>query len=67
MLEQAVEAAYARAEMRVEYVDDLLSHHVGAGEVHCGSNTLRQTETRYGGSRYVLLNSGGLIGSELVL
>lgn len=44
ILAQAVEAAYARAGMNVTYVDDYLSHHVGGGEVHCGSNTLRQTD-----------------------
>jgi protein-arginine deiminase len=43
MLAQAVEKAYAKAGMDVRYVDDFLSHHVGAGEIHCGSNTLRQT------------------------
>ncbi|KAI9366993.1 hypothetical protein BJX61DRAFT_552148 [Aspergillus egyptiacus] len=44
VLAQAVEAAYARAGMSVGYMDDYLSHHVGAGEIHCGSNTLRQTD-----------------------
>lgn len=44
ILAQAVEAAYARAGVNVTYVDDYLSHHVGGGEVHCGSNTLRQTD-----------------------
>lgn len=44
ILAQAVEAAYARAGMNITYVDDYLSHHVGGGEVHCGSNTLRQTD-----------------------
>jgi protein-arginine deiminase len=43
VLAQAVETAYARAGMTVGYVDDYLSHHVGAGEIHCGSNTFRQT------------------------
>ncbi|KAM0334437.1 hypothetical protein ACHAQA_001463 [Verticillium albo-atrum] len=44
VLEKAVEAAYARAGMSVRYIDDYLSHHVFAGEIHCGSNTLRQTD-----------------------
>lgn len=44
ILAEAVEAAYARAGMNITYVDDYLSHHVGGGEVHCGSNTLRQTD-----------------------
>lgn len=44
ILAQAVEAACARAGMNVTYIDDYLSHHVGDGEVHCGSNTLRQTD-----------------------
>jgi protein-arginine deiminase len=49
VLEHAVEAAYARAGMSVGYVDDFLSHHVGAGEIHCGSNTLRQTDAIWWG------------------
>lgn len=44
VLAEAVQAAYARAGMTVGFVDDYLSHHVGAGEIHCGSNTLRQTD-----------------------
>lgn len=44
VLEHAVDVAYARAGMSVGYVDDFLSHHVGGGEIHCGSNTLRQTD-----------------------
>ncbi|OAL46927.1 hypothetical protein IQ07DRAFT_614124 [Pyrenochaeta sp. DS3sAY3a] len=49
MLELAVEAAYARAVMTVGYVDDFLSHHVSAGEIHCGSNTFRQTDAAWWG------------------
>ncbi|KAL4863907.1 hypothetical protein BDV12DRAFT_20722 [Aspergillus spectabilis] len=41
ILETAVRQAYARANMSISFVDDYLSHHVAAGEVHCGSNTLR--------------------------
>ncbi|KAL3465534.1 hypothetical protein BJX64DRAFT_297221 [Aspergillus heterothallicus] len=44
VLASAVERAYARAGMSVGWVDDYLSHHVGAGEIHCGSNTFRQTD-----------------------
>lgn len=44
VLSRAVEKAYSRAGMSVGYVDDYLSHHVGGGEIHCGSNTLRQTD-----------------------
>ncbi|KAL5333211.1 hypothetical protein BJX70DRAFT_403818 [Aspergillus crustosus] len=44
VIAQAVEAAYARAGMNVTYVDDYFSHHTSSGEVHCGSNTLRQTD-----------------------
>jgi protein-arginine deiminase len=35
--------------MSVGYIDDFLSHHVGAGEIHCGSNTLRQTDAVWWG------------------
>ncbi|KAK8112017.1 uncharacterized protein PG998_008474 [Apiospora kogelbergensis] len=41
---KAVEAAYGKAGMTVSYVDDFLSHHAGFGDVHCGSNTFRQTD-----------------------
>jgi protein-arginine deiminase len=44
VLAQAVGAAYAKAGMSVSYVDDFLSHHSGFGDVHCGSNTFRQTD-----------------------
>ncbi|KAJ4344496.1 uncharacterized protein N0V89_012239 [Didymosphaeria variabile] len=39
-----IEAAYARAGMTVTYIDDWLSHHSHGGEIHCGTNTLRQTD-----------------------
>ncbi|KAI9371364.1 hypothetical protein BJX61DRAFT_511711 [Aspergillus egyptiacus] len=44
LIAQAVETAYARAGMNVTFVDDFFSHHTSNGEVHCGSNTLRQTD-----------------------
>ncbi|PKS12456.1 hypothetical protein jhhlp_000662 [Lomentospora prolificans] len=44
LLEKEIEKAYGRAGMSVTYVDDFLSHHVMGGEVHCGSNTLRDTD-----------------------
>ncbi|RTE70321.1 hypothetical protein BHE90_015281 [Fusarium euwallaceae] len=44
VLARGVESAYAKAGMNVTYVDDFLSHHMNGGEVHCGSNTLRQTD-----------------------
>ncbi|KAF2131385.1 hypothetical protein P153DRAFT_311713 [Dothidotthia symphoricarpi CBS 119687] len=44
-----VEAAYARANMNVTYIDDWLSHHSNGGEIHCGTNTLRQTDIPWWG------------------
>jgi protein-arginine deiminase len=44
ILEKAVNIAYAKAGMTISYVDDFLSHHRGAGDVHCGTNTFRQTD-----------------------
>ncbi|KAK4040944.1 hypothetical protein C8A01DRAFT_35001 [Parachaetomium inaequale] len=38
----AVENVYARAGVRVQWVDDYMSHHVRGGEVHCGTNALRE-------------------------
>ncbi|KAL1852154.1 hypothetical protein Plec18167_005967 [Paecilomyces lecythidis] len=40
----AVKDAYARAGMNVTFIDDYYSHHLGGGEIHCGSNTMRQTD-----------------------
>ncbi|KAL4910290.1 hypothetical protein BDW74DRAFT_173746 [Aspergillus multicolor] len=44
VLESAVEEVYGKAGMSVRFINDYLSHHVGAGEIHCGSNTLRQMD-----------------------
>ncbi|MER8224305.1 protein-arginine deiminase domain-containing protein [Streptomyces sp. NPDC094143] len=38
---EAVSAAYQRTGMRVSYIDDWYTYHLGMGEVHCGTNTLR--------------------------
>ncbi|MER5768941.1 protein-arginine deiminase family protein [Streptomyces sp. NPDC001985] len=39
----AVSAAYARAGFTTAYIDDWYTYHVNGGEVHCGTNTLRDT------------------------
>jgi protein-arginine deiminase len=39
----AVTAAYRSAGIRVSYIDDFASYHLYEGEVHCGTNTLRDT------------------------
>lgn len=39
----AVEKEYVRVGMGVAWVDDYMSHHVRGGEVHCGTNALRET------------------------
>ncbi|RDA95731.1 hypothetical protein CP533_1102 [Ophiocordyceps camponoti-saundersi (nom. inval.)] len=44
VLAKAVEEAYARAGLGLLYVDDFESHHLSAGDVHCGTNTMRQTD-----------------------
>ncbi|MFF5979238.1 protein-arginine deiminase domain-containing protein [Streptomyces olindensis] len=38
---EAVTAAYQRIGLRVSYIDDWYTYHLGMGEVHCGTNTLR--------------------------
>ncbi|KAJ6445169.1 Na/K ATPase alpha 1 subunit [Purpureocillium lavendulum] len=43
VLESAIMDVYARANMTVWFIDDYMSHHVRGGEVHCGTNTLRET------------------------
>ena len=47
VIEESVKAAYRRAGMSVTFIDDYLSHHVGGGEIHCGSNTLRDTDLKW--------------------
>lgn len=44
ILEEAIMEIYQRANMTVRFVDDYMSHHVRGGEVHCGTNTLRQMD-----------------------
>ncbi|RSL50110.1 hypothetical protein CEP53_008923 [Fusarium sp. AF-6] len=44
ILEEAVKDVYARANMTVWLIDDYMSHHVRGGEVHCGTNTLREKD-----------------------
>ncbi|KAK4161502.1 hypothetical protein QBC43DRAFT_337169 [Cladorrhinum sp. PSN259] len=38
----AVEQVYGRAGLEVKWIDDYMSHHVRGGELHCGTNVLRQ-------------------------
>lgn len=38
---EAVNSAYAKAGFTTTYVDDWYTYHLGMGEVHCGTNTLR--------------------------
>ncbi|KAL2130697.1 hypothetical protein VTI74DRAFT_6084 [Chaetomium olivicolor] len=42
ILAEAVEKVYGRVGMSVKWVDDYMSHHVRGGEVHCGTNALRE-------------------------
>ncbi|RZB16675.1 hypothetical protein StrepF001_25735 [Streptomyces sp. F001] len=44
---EAVTAAYTRAGMKVSYVDDWYTYHVGMGEIHCGTNTLRDASAAW--------------------
>ncbi|HET6360089.1 protein-arginine deiminase domain-containing protein [Streptomyces sp.] len=43
----AVTAAYTSAGMKVSYLDDWHTYHVGMGEVHCGTNTLRDASAAW--------------------
>ncbi|KAM0286069.1 hypothetical protein ACHAQH_001077 [Verticillium albo-atrum] len=45
ILAEAVTAAYAQVNFNVTYQDNWFSHHVWQGEIHCGSNTWRDTST----------------------
>jgi protein-arginine deiminase len=44
---QAVTAAYRRAGLKVSYIDDWYTYHLGMGEVHCGTNTLRDASAAW--------------------
>jgi protein-arginine deiminase len=41
---KAVVAAYEKANYNVTFMDDWFSHHSFLGEIHCGSNTWRNTD-----------------------
>ncbi|MFI9152311.1 protein-arginine deiminase domain-containing protein [Streptomyces sp. NPDC053367] len=45
----AVSKAYNDAGMKVSYIDDWYTYHLGMGEVHCGTNTLRDTSAPWWG------------------
>ncbi|SPN99941.1 uncharacterized protein DNG_02793 [Cephalotrichum gorgonifer] len=47
IIEEAVVDVYEKAGMKVRFLDDFMSHHVRGGEVHCGTNTLRQTDVAW--------------------
>ncbi|QFR02537.1 hypothetical protein F9278_13790 [Streptomyces phaeolivaceus] len=44
---EAVTAAYSGAGMKVSYLDDWETYHLGMGEIHCGTNTLRNTSAAW--------------------
>jgi protein-arginine deiminase len=44
---EAVTAAYTRVGMKVSYIDDWYTYHLGMGEVHCGTNTLRDASSAW--------------------
>ncbi|KAK2776193.1 arginine deiminase type-3 [Colletotrichum kahawae] len=47
LFEERLKAVYGATGMDVGFVDDFLSHHVGLGEIHCGSNTLRESDVKW--------------------
>jgi len=47
---EAVSAAYRQAGVTVSYIDDWYVYHLGLGEVHCGTNVLRNASTPWWGS-----------------
>ncbi|MEU3600016.1 protein-arginine deiminase domain-containing protein [Streptomyces sp. NPDC006798] len=44
---EAVTAAYEKAGMKVSYIDDYYPYHLGSGEVHCGTNTFRDSSAAW--------------------
>ncbi|KXS17329.1 hypothetical protein M427DRAFT_81543, partial [Gonapodya prolifera JEL478] len=47
IIQAAVEEAYKKANMTPHFVNDFHSHHLFGGEVHCGTNTLRDTSAKW--------------------
>jgi protein-arginine deiminase len=47
IIAEGVKKAYGRAGMSIDFIDDYLSHHIFGGEIHCGSNTLRQMDLQW--------------------
>ncbi|MFE0427212.1 protein-arginine deiminase domain-containing protein, partial [Streptomyces sp. NPDC058953] len=45
----AVTSAYEKAGMKISYIDDYYPYHLGSGEVHCGTNTLRDASAAWWG------------------
>ncbi|GGY19806.1 protein-arginine deiminase domain-containing protein [Streptomyces djakartensis] len=44
---EAVTAVYRRVGLKVSYIDDWYTYHLGMGEVHCGTNTLRNASSAW--------------------
>ncbi|WP_086741872.1 protein-arginine deiminase domain-containing protein [Streptomyces glaucescens] len=44
---EAVGTVYRRAGLKVSYIDDWYTYHLGMGEVHCGTNTLRDASASW--------------------
>ncbi|KAK2791934.1 hypothetical protein FQN52_004376 [Onygenales sp. PD_12] len=42
ILADAISAVYEKLDFKVSYVDNWNSHHAWGGEVHCGTNTIRE-------------------------
>ncbi|KAJ4245716.1 hypothetical protein NW762_013840 [Fusarium torreyae] len=43
----AIEAKYAKIGIKIKFIDDWNTHHNFGGEVHCGSNSIRDMSTRW--------------------
>lgn len=44
IFEEAANKVYAKAGLTVTFMDDWNTHHNGGGEIHCGTNTIRQAD-----------------------
>ncbi|MER7495214.1 protein-arginine deiminase domain-containing protein [Streptomyces pharetrae] len=44
---EAVGTVYRQAGLKVSYIDDWYTYHLGMGEVHCGTNTLRDASASW--------------------
>ncbi|KAF4456691.1 protein-arginine deiminase type-3 [Fusarium austroafricanum] len=47
IIAETIKAKYAKIGTKISFIDDWNTHHNGGGEVHCGSNSIRDMSARW--------------------